>query len=262
MTIAVTGAKGYIGSRLLEKLKDQHVIALDIDDWDIKETGAVYNHVTTVVHLAGLVKVGESVKNPIEYYKTNIVGTMNVLDCFPNAKIIFASTGAAFNPTSPYAKSKVIAEEVIKLRSHEYTIFRFYNVGGGSPTNEEGLYKATQRAVKSGVFVVNGSDYATSDGTPVRDYVHVDDICDAIIKSINEPGANTDYECLGSGNSYTVKQYIEAFCKVNDISLEIQYAERRAGDNAVSEVPCLSNFIKPKKTLEDIVRLPKPNQPT
>lgn len=263
MKVAITGSSGYIGSTLVKKLNEttNDLHCLNIDDWDIRtipmknELPKFWHNFDVVVHLAALVKVGESVKKPWDYYDTNINGTQNVINHFPGAKIIFASTGAAFDPTSPYARSKVAAEDLIKNQCKDYTIFRFFNVGGGKPSNPEGLYAATMKACESGVFTIYGSDYNTKDGTCVRDYVHVDDLCDAIINSINEPGAKTEYEPLGSGKSYTVLEYVNTFLEVNGPKFKIEFGSRREGDNESSEVPFMSKFMKPQKKLKDIVKL-------
>ena len=172
MKIAITGSDGYIGSTLVEKLKNtnHNIHLLDIGDWDIRKTpmedGLPHHWVSfdAVVHLAALVKVGESVEKPWDYYNTNINGTQKIITHFPDTKIIFASTGAAFDPTSPYAKSKVAAEDLIRNQCKEYTIFRFFNVGGGQPSNPEGLYAATINACESGTFTIYGNDYNTKDG--------------------------------------------------------------------------------------------------
>ena len=263
MKIAITGSDGYIGSKLVEKLQDsKHDIHLfNIEEWDIRtvpKKGGLPHHwmfYDCVIHLAALVKVGESVVKPSEYYNTNINGTRNVIKHFPGAKMIFASTGAAFDPTSPYARSKVAAEDIIKAECDEYTIFRFFNVGGDKPNNPEGLYAATMNACESGTFTIYGDDYNTKDGTCVRDYVHVDDLCDALIKAMEEPGANTDYEPIGSGQSYTVLEYAKAFLKENGNIFKIKFGPRRKGDNESSEVPFMSKFMNPQKTLKDIVKL-------
>lgn len=263
MKIAITGSNGYIGTALVNKLKNsKHDVCLfDIDTWDIRTTPTkeglphYWPSFDVVVHLAALVKVGESVDRPWDYYNTNINGTQKVITHFPGAKMIFASTGAAFDPTSPYAISKLAAENLVKNQCKDFTIFRFFNVGGGKPSNPEGLYAATAKACETGIFTIFGSDYNTKDGTCVRDYVHVEDLCDAIIKAIDEPGAMTDYEPLGSGSSYTVLEYVNFFLKENGPKFKVEFGPRREGDNESSEVPFMSRFMNPKKKLQDIVRL-------
>lgn len=264
MKIAITGSNGFIGKCLVEKLKttEHEVLELDIHNWDIqnipRDGSGIEQHwlfYDCVVHLAGLVKVGESVCKPSEYYNTNIMGTKRVIDAFPDAKFIFASTGAATNPTSPYAKSKLLAEDIVKAECKEYTIFRFYNVGGRNPSNSEGLHAATVNACGTGLFTIYGNDYNTRDGTCIRDYVHVDDLCDAIVRAIHEPGAMTDYEPLGSGHSYTVLEYVTAFLEENGPKFKVEYGPRRRGDNESSQVSRMSKFMKPKKTIKDIVKI-------
>jgi len=250
--IIVTGAKGYIGSVLMNKLKG--AVGTDIDTWDIRTPQKPDPNVKVVVHLAALVRVGESVEKPQEYYDTNVTGTLNVIRAFPNAKFIFASTGAAFNADSPYGHSKVMSEQIIKdTCKHGYTIFRFYNVGGGTPTNPDGLPASIKRAEETGTFTIFGNDYDTKDGTCVRDYIHVDDITDALVAAVNLPAANTDYEPLGSGKSYTVKEFAETYIKKYNSNFQVIYGDRRPGDLPISEVPFVSKFMNVTKTLEDIV---------
>lgn len=253
--VLITGAEGYIGKVLASKMQDIRHRKNDIHVWDIRnyDSWRTGKDIETVVHLGALVRVGESVRNPLKYYDTNVSGTINILKTFPNAKMIFASTGAAFDADSPYGKSKVMCEEIIKDFCQEYTIFRFYNVGGGNPTNPEGLPLAIEKAKETGTFTIFGDDYNTKDGTCVRDYVHVEDIADALIRAVKEPGAMTDYEPLGSGNSYTVREYVDTYIKKYGKQFEVVVGDRRPGDLERSEVPFLSKFITPTKTLEEIV---------
>ena len=258
MIVAVTGANGYIGQEVIKQLSKKEgikILTFDIDDWDIRLPLSICNpEVDVVIHLAGLVKVGESVARPTAYYYTNVVGTKNVIDAFPNAKMIFASTGAAYDPTSPYARSKLMAEDIVQELCSDYTIFRFFNVGGGKPTNPEGLYAATQRAVDRGSFTIFGNDYNTADGTCVRDYVHVEDLCAALVAAVGQPGSKS-IEPIGSGKSYTVKEYVDAWLLTNGKLFNVEFGPRRPGDNERSEVPHLSRFVSPTKTIYDIVRL-------
>ena len=249
--VVITGCEGYIGTVLKQRIS---ALGYDIDTWDIrKRLETPMENVTCVVHLAGLVRVGESTKNPLKYYDTNVTGTLNVIRAFPNAKMVFASTGAAFDPDSPYGHSKAMSEQIIKDSCKEYTIFRFYNVGGGKPTNPEGLPMAIEKAKKSKEFIIYGDNYNTKDGTCIRDYVHVEDIVDALVKAVKEPGAMTDYEPLGSGKSYTVKEYLAAYQEVHNKVFKIKIGDRRVGDLERSEVPFLSEFINPIRDLKDIV---------
>lgn len=253
--VLITGAEGYIGKVLASKMQDIRFRKTDMGIWDIRNPKEYKgkNDIDIVVHLGALVRVGESVRDPLKYYDTNVSGTINILKKFPNAKIIFASTGAAFDADSPYGKSKVMCEEIIKDVCKEYTIFRFYNVGGGNPTNPEGLPLAIEKAKETGTFTIFGDDYNTKDGTCVRDYVHVEDIADALFRAVQEPGAMTDYEPLGSGNSYTVREYVDTYIKKYGKQFEVVVGDRRLGDLERSEVPFLSKFITPTKTLENIV---------
>ena len=111
--VVITGANGYIGKVLADKLPDAK--RYDINNWDINSPrDIILPTVTCVVHLAALVRVGESVRDPLKYYSTNVGGTLNIMKAFPNAKMVFASTGAAFHPDSPYGHSKVMCEQIIK----------------------------------------------------------------------------------------------------------------------------------------------------
>ena len=116
------------------------------------------------------------------------------------------------------------------------------------------MYAATQNAIESGTFTIFGNDYKTSDGTCVRDYVHIDDLCAAIVAAVGQPGTKT-IEPIGSGKSYTAKEHVDAFLQVNGTLFNIEFGERRPGDNEKSEVPFVSRFMVPTKTIFDIVRI-------
>ena len=110
-----------------------------------------------------------------------------------------------------------------------------------------------EKAKETGTFTVYGDDYDTKDGTCVRDYIHVEDITDALVRAVKEPAAMTDYEPLGSGKSHTVKEYLETYQEKYGKQFDIVYGDRRPGDLPVSEVPFVSKFMTASKSLEDIV---------
>lgn len=279
--ILITGASGYIGQHLAKLLSDSFdVYGLDIVEpkdfepfdwfwkWDIRDRmynstdiiGLLKHEFHTVIHLAALVRVNESVEKPIEYYNTNINGTLNVLSCFNYDNFIFASTGAAAQPSSPYAISKVVAEQCVRqhcsLSQIDHTIFRFYNVIGSAgypPTNPDGLFYNLINAKETGVFNLYGNDYNTLDGTPVRDYVHVMEICNAIKNAIENP-ANTPVENLGHGHGHSVKEMSETFQKVNNCEFQINYVPRREGDLESSVLDNVSSYMEELYSFEDLMK--------
>jgi UDP-glucose 4-epimerase len=275
--IMITGCSGYIGSHLCKMLEGQYEIhGIDLHDpivpidkfykvdinrlFNIPDQTDPYH---AVIHLAALVNVGESEKMPIMYYITNLNGTMNILNKIPTENFIFASTGAAALCESAYGISKRAAEDVIRefYARHRsgvnYTMFRFYNVIGSSygirPTNPDGLMLNLMKAEERGQFTIFGNDYNTPDGTCVRDYVHVLEICEALKSAIEEPA--NDLENLGHGVGTTVQAMVELYKKVNNVEFDIVYGPRRKGDAAVSVLDNPSRYMKHLFELNDLLKI-------
>lgn len=272
MKILITGCNGYIGLHLCKLLKTQELHGLDIHETskseyiskyfpvDIKEQYFLPDEYDVVIHLAALVRVGESVKEPTKYYHTNVIGTNNTLLGTTFKQFIFASTGAAATPTSPYAISKVVAEQYVdeycKVNNIPFTMFRFYNVTGtdGYPaTNPDGLFYKLVEAIDTNEFNIYGHDYDTEDGTAIRDYVHVNEICASIIKSIDHQ--SNQVENLGHGRGYSVKTIVETFKKVNDVDFKVNLADRREGDPERTILDNVSPFMIELYTLEDYLKI-------
>jgi len=271
--ILITGNSGYIGSHLsqilikdatleihgldksdptirLKKFYSQNIIA--DADWNIEE------EYDCVIHMAAEVAVGRSVFNPTLYYQTNTIGTLNVLRKIKTKNFVFASTGSAAGMNSPYSISKKAAEEIVDQFCREnnipYTTFRFYNVVGSDgilPTNPDGLMWNLINATTTGKFNLFGDDYNTRDGSCVRDYTHVNEICHAVIQGIDSP--TNQIENLGHGVGTTVKEMIEIFKKVNDCDFETIICPRRAGDLEASVLPNPSKYMKHLYTMEDLL---------
>ena len=273
--ILITGCSGYIGSHLCKMLENEYEVhGLDIDEpqaplnefyrCDINRQFAIPGDIEydCVIHLAALVRVGESEQMPIKYYITNLNGTMNVINRIKTKNFIFASTGAAQDCTSAYGISKRAAEDVVREyctthRSTPYTIFRFYNVIGSTvvaPTNPDGLFYNLMKAPEIGSFTIYGSDYPnTSDGTCVRDYVHVEEICHALCEAIEKPANNI--ECLGHGVGYTVREMAEKFQTINDCDFEIIKGPRRKGDIEYYVLEDVSPYMKNLYTIEELLKI-------
>jgi UDP-glucose 4-epimerase len=263
--VLITGHKGYIGQHLWQMIQktrpDIELTGLDIasthsrEYHDINTTIKCETEFHTIIHLAALVRVGESVKKPTEYYVTNVFGTLGMLTQIKHHNFIFASTGTASNPDSPYAFSKRVAEDIVKEMAYDYTIFRFYNVigtDGFAPTNPEGILLNLLNASKEG-FNLYGDDYNTKDGSCVREYVHVNDICAAIIKAIDEPAKGI--ENLAYGDTRTVKEIIDIYKKVNKKKFEVRVLPRRPGDLEACYLDKPSKYMVQHYSYEEMLKL-------
>ena len=273
--ILITGSSGYIGSHVLKKIKNRFLSEIHgLDKTPSTIPLEFYHHADIrypkdlknkpyfdcVIHLAAEMQVGESVKNPILYYETNINGTLNVLRNIRTKNFIFASTGAVEELSSPYGISKKCCEEVVtqycKAHNIDYTIFRFYNVIGGdgiAVKNHGGLFYNLLKSKDTEIFNIFGSDYDTPDGTCVRDYVHVYEICEAIIKAIERPSLSI--ENLGHGRGCSVLEMARKFITVNNLKIKIQFKDRRKGDIPYSVIDKPSEYIEKLFSIEEILEL-------
>lgn len=271
MKILITGNSGYIGSHLTHLLKQEHeVYGLDIVqpaipvtgfyDLDITKPWQLDQEFDCVVHLAALVKVGESEIDPINYYISNVMGTINVLNRIKTKNFVFASTGVAEKCINPYGISKRAAEDCVKQYCRDncipFTLFRFYNVIGSSvagPTNPDGLFYKLIEATKTGKFSIYGGDYNTPDGSAVRDYVHVDEICHSIKLAVDIP--TNGIENLGHGLGKTVKEIVQLFKATNNVEFDVEVVGRRIGDLERSVLDNPSVYMKKMFSFEELLKV-------
>ena len=229
---------------------------------NISKTNNIYIENIHLFHLAAKIKVDESMKNPEIYYENNTVVTLNILEMMKSINlkyIYFSSTAAVYNPNtnnkllesdninplSIYGYTKHVAEQIIISYCKNYKIkgyiFRFFNVAGGKDTDpipHHLIPILIDKYNKNEDWSVFGYDYDTYDGTCIRDYIHVNDIVSAFIKSINI-SKNNNYEIinLGSGEGYSVlsimkiiKQTLKIIDKDNYKNVNINYLGKREGD--------------------------------
>ena len=277
--ILITGCSGYIGSHLCKLLENDYEIhGLDIKEPQVPVKKFYQVDITrlftipdqtepydAVIHLAALVNVGESEQIPMLYYFTNLNGTTNVMNKVPAKNFIFASTGAAEGCASAYGISKRAAEDCVREmctvhKPMDYTIFRFYNVIGShygiKPTNPDGLMYNLMKARDTDEFTIFGTDYRESwDGTAVRDYVHVMEICTALKLAIETP--SNKVESLGHGIGHTVREMVDIFKQVNNCDFKVKEGSRRKGDLPSSVLENVSPYMVELYTVEQLLTLDK-----
>ncbi|OOY09086.1 UDP-glucose 4-epimerase GalE [Thioclava sp. F36-7] len=218
-----------------------------------------------VMHFAALSLVGESMQNPSKYWRTNVNCALNLIEAAVDAgcrNFVFSSTCATYGdqdgvvlnedteqrPINAYGGSKRAIEDMLRDfgASHglNSVIFRYFNVAGADPDAEVGEQHIPEThliplmldaiAGKRPALTVFGSDYATRDGTCIRDYVHVSDLVDAHVLGLKwlEDGKPSRVFCLGSGNGFSVREVIDASRAVTNQDVPIVEGDRRPGDAA------------------------------
>jgi UDP-glucose 4-epimerase len=235
----------------------------DMNDRALLRTVFADHDISAVMHFASYIQVGESVKEPSKYYENNVTNTLTLLDAMIEKNIqrfIFSSSAAVYGnpvrmpidedhpkaPINPYGRSKWIVEQILSDYETAYGLksvsLRYFNAAGADPEGQLAerhepethliplvLQAASGRRARISIF---GDDYDTPDGTCIRDYVHVTDLCQAhmlALQRLLQGGASGVFN-LGNGNGFSVMEVIQAAKKVagRDIPLEIK--ERREGD--------------------------------
>lgn len=307
--ILITGASGYIGSHscleflnsgydiiALDNFSNSKVESLNRVSWlcnkkfEIKECDLLHkenlksifseNDIGAVIHFAGLKSVSNSVKNPIEYYNNNVVGTVNLLSVMQSynvKQIVFSSSATVYgNPdflpitekhklqtTNPYGETKLMIEKILKdlYKSDQFwniSILRYFNPCGAHESGQIGEdpngipnnlmpFVAQVAAGNIEKLEVFGDDYNTKDGTGIRDYIHVVDLAKAHVKALNLNKNNTGCTAinLGTGNGYSVLEIVETFKKISGKSIPLVISSRRNGDVA----SCFADPSKAEKTI-------------
>ena len=222
--------------------------------------------IDAVMHFAAFIEVAESVRDPAKYYRNNVINTTVLLDAMIQHDIeyfIFSSTAAIFgepdyppideapsqNPINPYGRSKLMVEQILQDYENAYglksTCLRYFNAAGADPDGELGerhlpeshlipliLQAASGRRATIHVF---GNDYPTEDGTCIRDYIHIIDLCTAhalALEHMQQSGSSARYN-LGNGRGFSVQQVIDTVRNITGKDINVTQDASRAGDPAV-----------------------------
>ena len=243
-----------------------------------------------VLHFAASAFVGESVENPLKYYDNNVIGAVQLLKAMREAKVaklIFSSTCAIYGepkhlpiqeedekkPANPYGRSKLMIENILQdhaaVTDLRYVSLRYFNACGAHPDGGIGeLHKPETHLIpnilkvltgKKKQLEIYGDDYATPDGTCVRDYVHVEDLASAHLLALEAlaKGMKSDVFNLGCGSGYSVKEIVKAVEKVTGKKVTVKLCARRPGDPAklIATSAKAKKILgwKPKYSLEEII---------
>jgi UDP-arabinose 4-epimerase len=220
------------------------------------------HRVDAVIHFAAYAYVGESVTNPRKYFGNNVAGSLNLLDAMLDAgvrDVVFSSTCATYgepqrvpiaedhpqSPVNPYGETKLAVEKMLHWYAQaygmRYAALRYFNAAGADPDGEVGethdpethlIPLAIEAAVGAGELAIFGTDYATPDGTAIRDYIHVADLADAHLRALAKlrDGTPALRLNLGTGQGQSVRAVIAAVERVTGKPVRTREVGRRAGD--------------------------------
>lgn len=287
MNILVTGGAGYIGSHMTRMLvaADHSVTVLDSMEFGHKEAvpkeaslvvgnvgdknaleSCFAQSIDAVMHFAGYLLVEESVREPIKYFRNNVIAPITLLEAMAAAgvkRIIFSSSAAVYgnpttvptseshskNPESPYGLSKWCFEELLRVFDKSEGIrsvsLRYFNACGASLTGAHGEAHASEThiiplAIRTAMgsqkeFLLYGTDYPTRDGSCERDFIHNEDLCGAHMMALEAlmNGHKTDAYNVATGNGVTNKELVAQVKKTTGVGFPVKEVGRRSGDPGI-----------------------------
>lgn len=309
MTILVTGGAGYIGGHMLLSLADRGEKVVVIDDmsngvpWAIPEGVQLHvgnagdyqrtlqvirdHEVDTVLHFAATLITPDLYQRPLEYYRINSANGRGLLQAVADGGVkqfIYSATSAVYGnpvenpvseraliaPTTPYGKSKLVTEMMLKdladVSDLRYVALRYFNVAGADPKARYGqsTTKTTllvQIAVQAALGLrpglqIFGTDYPTPDGTCIRDYLHVTDLIDAHDAALGylRGGGESTTLNVGYGHGYSVRDIIDTVKRVIGVDFPVSEGPRRLGDpvEVVAEANLIRDVLGWEPKLDDI----------
>ena len=257
--VLVTGGSGFVGRRLVRFLRDEgiQVLSPGRDVLDVSKGCFPEQTIDWVIHLAGRTYVPASWNEPADFYRVNALGTVNVLEycrrtkvrliyvsgyCYGIPEALPISEAAPLKPNNPYAFSKRAAEEAchffFECLQTPVMIVRPFNIYGPGQSTNFLIARIVEQAIDPSVGTI-----AVEDGTPRRDYVHLDDVIGAIESLRRNPQAGATFN-IGSGESYSVAEVAELVCRAADVKKPLVSRDnRRVNDipDVVADITAIRN---------------------
>jgi UDP-glucose 4-epimerase len=281
--VLVTGGAGFIGSHVNLMLNEAGYSTIVLDNLykgdrkavtqgtfisgDISDTLLIKRILTdypirAVIHFAAFSDVGESVQDPLKYYRNNIANSLNFFETLrkQNVKaIVFSSSASVYglpkkakltekfpcSPISPYGRSKLMTEQILEDMDAAYGMrscsLRYFNAAGGDPrgiikhsarTEHNLIPRVLNAVLERKPITIYGTDYPTPDGTCIRDYIHIEDLGQAHILAMEQLLEGNESSCfnLGNGKGFSVREVIAAAERVTGKTVNVIEGPRRAGD--------------------------------
>jgi UDP-glucose 4-epimerase len=283
--VLVTGGAGYIGSVITERLLERGDVPIVLDNFsqghrdaippgvevvqaDLADEAALTGvfsgaAIDAVVHMAAVSIVGESVRQPLRYYRENVANLLPFLEAMTRGgcrRIVFSSSAAVYgepaevpiseecpaHPVNPYGSTKLMGERILADAARagdgtaglRFVSLRYFNVAGATKAAGEMHHPETHlipRVLEVALgerphVELYGTDYPTPDGTCIRDYIHVEDLADAHVLALDHTKSASGIYNLGNNRGYSVREVIETAARVTSRKIAVQDYPRRAGD--------------------------------
>lgn len=312
VSILVTGGAGYIGAHTCKALAEQGFIPVVYDnlvnghreavrwgpfiegglsDYDLLDKVIKEHSIQAVIHFAAFAYVGESMREPGDYFRNNVANSLTLLEAMRDNDvntIVFSSTCAVYGvpavlpidetspqcPVNPYGESKLFVERMLHwfgtAHGMRAVCLRYFNAAGADPDGEIGedhdpethlvpLVIEAAMGTRASIDIY-GTDYETPDGTAIRDYIHVTDLADAHVRAIRHlrSGGDNLHLNLGTGHGHSVREVIDAVTRYSGATISVRECPRRPGDPAelvadATRVKDVLGWVPRWSSLEQIV---------
>ncbi len=242
LTIAITGSKGFLGKNFIQFIHNKNFKIIELikeNNFDINdfETLKKIDKIDVIIHFAGQTFVPDSYNNSLNFYKSNIVSLINILELVKvhKAKLIFPSSylygqpeyspideNHKLAPHNPYSHTKYISEEIIKCYSKDFKINAFIL----RISNVYGPHQKKTFLIPEIISKLNNEKITLNDKTPKRDYIYIDDVCDVFSQLVFKEPRGVEIYNLGTGKTTSVEEILNKIIELSNKNIEVEYLNK------------------------------------